>query len=90
MIYQADSRITLPSYFEFQPMQSLKEMDDERDQQKNLQAPEGEYLRQKLIQMLQAALISADAEIYQVSLGMSHLAPETEPGKSSEIRPRKN
>jgi hypothetical protein len=86
--YQVDSGMALPAYFEFQPMASLKEMDDAYDRQKNLQGPERAFLRQKLVQTLQASLAMVDVEIYQVSPGMSHLAPESGGKESSKARPR--
>jgi hypothetical protein len=76
VIYQVDSGMAMPAYFQFQPMDSLTEMDEAHDRAKNLRIPDRDFLRQKLIQGLQASLITAEAQIYKVSPEMSHPAPE--------------
>jgi hypothetical protein len=87
VIYQVDSGMAMPAYFQFQPMQSLKEMDEAYERAKNSPAVPPGSVRQKLIQALQASLATAEAETYSVSLEMSHLAPEARAGKSSELEP---
>ena len=89
VIYQVDSGMGVPTYFQLQPMQSLQEMDDAYDRARNLQRPVRDFLRQRLIQTLQASLVNADAEIYRVSARMSHVAPsgqtsQTMPGRQSK------
>lgn len=86
VIYQVDSGMGVPTYFQLQPMQSLQEMDDAYDRAKNLQRPVRDFLRQRLIQTLQASLVNADAEIYKVSPRMSHVAPS---GETSQARPER-
>ncbi|HUL17288.1 MAG TPA: hypothetical protein VLV88_14920 [Terriglobales bacterium] len=87
VIYQVDSGTAMPSYFQFQPMQSLKEMDDAYDRAKNSPVVPAGSVRQKLIQALQSSLATAEAETYSVNLKMSHLAPEARAGTRSEAEP---
>jgi hypothetical protein len=76
VIYQVDSGMNLPAYFQFQPMDSLQEMDAAHNRAKNLRSPDWDLLRQKLIQSLQTSLVTAEPEIYRVDPKMSHPAPE--------------
>jgi hypothetical protein len=74
VIYQVDSGMAMPAYLQFQPMQSLKEMDDAMDRRKSEQPPFHDAVRQRLIQALQTSLVTAGAQIYSVNGEMSHLS----------------
>lgn len=74
VIYQVDSGMAMPAYLQFQPMQSLKEMDDALDRRKADQPPFHDAVRQRLIQALQSSLVTAEVQIYSVSGDMSHLS----------------
>ena len=73
VMYQIDSGMPLPAFVQFQPMESLSEMDDALGRRKSEQPPFRDAVRQRLIQALQASLVSAEAQIYSVSQDMSHL-----------------
>jgi hypothetical protein len=95
MIYQAHSGYSLPTYIEFQPMNSLSEIDDALDRNAKARRPGGASLlpAQKWIR---EADLSIDIQIYRVSQSMSHLsaadaaaASGTKRDSASSARPRK-
>ncbi|HEY6946569.1 MAG TPA: hypothetical protein VI431_15630 [Candidatus Acidoferrum sp.] len=72
MIYQVHSGFSLPTYIEFQPMDSLNEIDDALDRSaKARRAGERPLSTQKWIR---DADLSIDIQIYRISLSMSHLS----------------
>jgi hypothetical protein len=73
MIYQVHSGYSLPTYIEFQPMNSLSEIDDALDRNAKARRPGGASLlpAQKWIR---EADLSIDIQIYRVSQSMSHLS----------------
>ena len=76
MIYQVHSGYSMPTYIEFQPMNSLSEIDDALDRNAKARRPGGanSLLAQKWIR---EADLGIDIQIYRVSQSMSHLS-ETE------------
>ena len=71
MIYQVHSGYSLPTYIEFQPMNSLSEIDDALDRNAKARRPGGPLAAQKWIR---EADLSIDIQIYRVSQSMSHLS----------------
>ena len=71
MFYQVHSGFSLPTYIEFQPMNSLSEIDDALDRNAKARRPGGSLAAQKWIR---EADLSIDIQIYRVSQSMSHLS----------------
>lgn len=73
MIYQAHSGYSLPTYIEFQPMNSLSEIDDALERNSKARRPGGpsSLSAQKWIR---EADLGVDIQIYRVSQSMSHLS----------------
>ncbi len=73
MIYQVHSGFALPTYVEFQPMNSLSEIDDALERSAKVRRPGGAspLPAQKWIR---EADLSIDIQIYRVSQSMSHLS----------------
>ena len=73
MIYQVHSGYSLPTYIEFQPMNSLSEIDDALDRSAKARRPggPGALSAQKWIR---EADLGIDIQIYRVSQSMSHLS----------------
>lgn len=73
MIYQVHSGYSLPTYIEFQPMNSLSEIDDalERNAKAHRPGGPGALSAQKWIR---EADLGIDIQIYRVSQSMSHLS----------------
>src|SRR5689334_12875394 len=73
MIYQVHSGYSLPTYIEFQPMNSLGEIDDALERNAKARRPggAGALSSQKWIR---DADLSIDIQIYRVSQSMSHLS----------------
>jgi hypothetical protein len=71
MIYQVHSGFSLPTYIEFQPMNSLSEIDDALDRNAKARRPGGPLAAQKWIR---EADLSIDIQIYRVSQSMSYLS----------------
>ncbi|HKW63947.1 MAG TPA: hypothetical protein VJN89_15455 [Candidatus Acidoferrum sp.] len=73
MTYQVISGYSLPTYIEFQPMNSLSEIDDALDRNaKARRTGPGALSAQKWIR---EADLGIDIQIYRVSQSMSHLSP---------------
>jgi hypothetical protein len=74
MFYQVHSGFSLPTYIEFQPMNSLSEIDDALDRNAKARRPGGanSLPAQKWIR---DADLSIDIQIYRISQSMSHLSP---------------
>ena len=95
MIYQVHSGYSLPTYIEFQPMNSLSEIDDALERNAKARRPggPGSLAAQKWIR---EADLSIDIQIYRVSQSMSHLsateaagARASKRGSASAARARK-
>lgn len=73
MFYQVHSGYSLPTYIEFQPMNSLSEIDDALERNAKARRPggPGALSAQKWIR---DADLSIDIQIYRVSQSMSHLS----------------
>ncbi len=73
MFYQVQSGFPLPAYIEFQPMNSLSEIDDALDRNaKARHAGEGRPLATQ--KWIREADLSIDIQIYRISQSMSHLS----------------
>ena len=75
MIYQVHSGYPLPTFLEFQPMNSLSEIDDALDRSKKGRHPVGEGRQGTSQKWMRDADLNVDIEIYRVSQSMSHLSP---------------
>jgi hypothetical protein len=73
MIYQVHSGFSLPTYIEFQPMNSLSEIDDALDRNAKAHHP-GEARPLSAQKWIRDADLSIDIQIYRLSQSMSHLA----------------
>lgn len=85
MIYQVHSGYSLPTYIEFQPMNSLSEIDDalERNAKARRASGAGSLSSQKWIR---DADFSIDIQIYRISQSMSHLSAQDAAGGGSAKR----
>ena len=85
MIYQVHSGYSLPTYIEFQPMNSLSEIDDALERNAKARRPGGAspLSSQKWIR---DADLSIDIQIYRVSHSMSHLSAQDAAGAGSSKR----
>jgi hypothetical protein len=72
MIYQAHSGVSLPTYIEFQPMNSLSEIDDALERTAKGRRGEARPLASQ--KWIRDADLSIDIQIYRVSQSMSHLS----------------
>lgn len=83
MIYQVHSGYSLPTYIEFQPMNSLSEIDDALERNAKARRPSGanSLPAQKWIR---DADLSIDIQIYRVSQSMSHLSAANAAAKQGE------
>ena len=86
MIYQVHSGFSLPTYIEFQPMNSLSEIDGALD--RNAKVRRGEVRPLSTQKWIRDADLSIDIQIYRVSQSMSHLSPanEAEAGGTKVLR----
>jgi len=79
MVYQVHSGLTLPAFLEFQPMDSLGEIDDALDREKRGRHTSAEK-RQSPVQnqkWMKDAEVSVEIQIYNVSLSMSYLSAQS-------------
>ena len=85
MIYQAHSGYSLPTYIEFQPMNSLSEIDDALERNAKVRRPGGASAlsAQKWIR---DADLNIDIQIYRVSQSMSHLSAQDAAGAGGSKR----
>ncbi len=80
MIYQVHSGYSLPTFLEFQPMNSLGEIDDALDRSKKGRHPAGETRPGTSQKWMRDADVNIDIEIYRVSQSMSHLSAQNAVG----------
>ena len=85
MFYQVHSGYSLPTYIEFQPMNSLSEIDDALERNAKARRPGGasSLSTQKWIR---DADLSIDIQIYRVSHSMSHLSAQDAAGARGSKR----
>lgn len=74
MIFQVHSGFPLPTFIEFQPMNSLSEIDDALDRSKKSRHPPGEARPLTSQKWIKEADLSVDIQVYRVSESMSHLS----------------
>ena len=75
MIYQVHSGHSLPTYIEFQPMNSLGEIDDALERNAKARRPAGaSSLPAQAQKWIREADLNIDIQIYRVSQSMSHLS----------------
>lgn len=89
MIYQVHSGLPLPTFIEFQPMNSLSEIDDALDRNKKGRRPPGEARNSATQKWMRDADLSIDIQVYRVSQSMSHLSPESAAAASARAKPRR-
>lgn len=73
MIYQVHSGMPLPAFIEFQPMNSLSEIDDALDRTKKGRHTPGDARQLSTQKWMKEADLSIEIEIYSVSQSMSRL-----------------
>jgi hypothetical protein len=73
MIYQVHSGFSLPTYIEFQPMNSLSEIDDALERSAKARRPGG-ATSPSAQKWIRDADLNIDIQIYRLSQSMSHLS----------------
>jgi len=73
MFYQVHSGLALPTFIEFQPMNSLSEIDDALDRNKRSRHVPAEARQLPTQKWMKEAELNIEIEIYSVSLSMSYL-----------------
>jgi hypothetical protein len=89
MIYQVHSGLTLPAFLEFQPMDSLGEIDDALDRERRGRRASGEK-RQSPAQnqkWMKDAEASIEIQVYNVSLAMSYLSAQSVAAATTPAHP---
>jgi len=76
MIYQVHSGLVLPTLIQFQPMNSLGEIDDALDRSKNGRHVPGEGRQLPNPEWMKDSELSVEIQIYDLSLPMSHLSEQ--------------
>lgn len=76
MIYQVHSGLAMPSFLEFQPMNSLGEIDDALERNKKSRRVPGEARQLPAQKWMKEAELKIEIQIYSVNSPMSHLAPQ--------------
>jgi hypothetical protein len=87
MIYQVHSGLPLPTFIEFQPMNSLSEIDDVLDRNKKSRRVPGEARQLPTQRWMKDAELGIEVQIYNVSLPMSHLPPQRAAAAARPVRP---
>ena len=77
MIYQVHSGLSLPAFLEFQPMDSLGEIDDALDREKRGRHPSGEKRPSPAQKWMKDTEVSIETHVYNVSLAMSYLSAQS-------------
>lgn len=83
MFYQVHSGYSLPTYIEFQPMNSLSEIDDALERNAKARRPGGANALSSQ-KWIRDADLSIDIQIYRVSQSMSHLSAQDAAAGSSK------
>jgi len=87
MIYQVHSGLPLPTFIEFQPMNSLSEIDDALDRNKKSRRVPGEARQLPTQKWMKEAEVSIEIEVYSVSLKMSRLLAQKATAVATPKRP---
>jgi len=87
MIYQVHSGLPLPAFLEFQPMNSLGEIDDALDRNKRGRHIAGQGRQLPAQKWMKDAEVSIEIQIYSISLPMSHLAAQVEAAAATPGHP---
>ena len=87
MIYQVHSGLTLPAFLEFQPMDSLGEIDDALDREKKGRRVSGEKRQSPAQKWMKDAEVSIEIQVYNVSLAMSYLSAQSAAEVPTPARP---
>jgi hypothetical protein len=76
MIYQVHSGLPMPTFLEFQPMNSLGEIDDALDRNKKSRHVPGGARQLPTQKWMKEAELKIEIQIYSVNLSMSHLTAQ--------------
>ena len=86
MIYQVHSGLPMPSFIEFQPMNSLGEIDDALDRNKKSRHVPGEARQLPAPKWIKEAELKIEIQIYSVNLPMSHLTAQGMAAAPAQVR----
>src|SRR5438132_3539752 len=87
MVYQVHSGLTLPAFLEFQPMDSLGEIDDALDREKKGRRAPVEKRPSPAQKWMKDTEVSIETQIYNVSLAMSDLSSQSVAVAPTPARP---
>jgi len=87
MVYQVHSGLTLPAFLEFQPMDSLGEIDDALDRERKGRHVSGEKRPSPAQKWMKDTEVSIETQIYNVSLAMSYLSAQSVAVAPTPARP---
>ena len=87
MVYQVHSGLTLPAFLEFQPMDSLGEIDDALDREKRGRRAPVEKRPSPPQKWMKDTEVSIETQIYNVSLAMSDLSAQSVAVAPTPARP---
>src|SRR5438876_8082477 len=87
MIYQVHSGLSSPAFLEFQPLDSLGEIDDALDREKRGRHPSGEKRPSPAQKWMRDTEVSIETQIYNVSLAMSYLSAQSVAVAPTPARP---
>jgi len=87
MVYQVHSGLTLPAFLEFQPMDSLGEIDDALDRERKGRHVSGEKRPSPAQKWMKDTEVSVEIQIYNVSLAMSYLSAQSVAVAPTPARP---
>jgi len=87
MVYQVHSGLTLPAFLEFQPMDSLGEIDDALDREKRGRRAPVEKRPSPAQKWMKDTEVSIETQIYNVSLAMSDLSAQSVAVAPTPARP---
>ena len=87
MVYQVHSGLTLPAFLEFQPMDSLGEIDDALDREKRGRRAPVEKRPSPPQKWMKDTEVSFETQIYNVSLAMSDLSAQSVAVAPTPARP---
>jgi hypothetical protein len=87
MIYQVHSGLPMPTFIEFQPMNSLSEIDDALDRNKKSRHVPAEARQLPTQKWMKEAELRIEIEIYSVSLPMSRMPAQKAAATATPGRP---
>jgi putative drug/metabolite transporter DUF486 len=88
MFYQVHSGLPLPTFIEFQPMNSLSEIDDWLERSKKNRQARGEARQVPTQKWMKDAELHVETQIYSVSLPMSNLPAQQAAAAATSARNR--